>query len=130
MRRPPVRYRVDVTNRSLLRAGLRVGAVTAGTALSVVLASPAFGATPDDGAHPGSGMSAGATLLMFVGIPVALFLIIALLVSAPSLARGPRYRPGLGWWAAPVWFGGPDGDAQAAAQAAEPTQGGGTGARW
>jgi hypothetical protein len=121
---------VDVTNRSTLRAGLRAGVVTVGVALSFVLASPALAGTADDGSEPGGGMSAGATLLVFVGTPIALFLIIALLAAAPSLARGPRYRPGLGWWAAPVWFGGPEGDADAAVQAAQPTEGGGTSARW
>ena len=121
----------DVTRRNTVRAGLRAGIVTAGTALSLALASPAFAVNPDDGDDPGQALSTGASLLLFVGVPVALFLVIALLVAAPSLARGPRYRPGLGWWAAPVWYGGPEGDAQTAIAAAEPaTEGGGTSARW
>ena len=70
------------------------------------------------------------TLAIFVGIPALLFVIIVLLVSAPSMARGPRYRPGLGWWAAPVWFNGPE-DADAAVRGATPTTGGGgASARW
>lgn len=48
------------------------------------------------------------TLGIFAGIPVALFLIITLLVVAPSWARDARYRPGLPWTADPVWFEGPD----------------------
>ena len=53
-------------------------------------------------------MSAVATILVYVGIPLAAFCIIALLVMAPAIARGNRYRPHqLSWWAAPVWFGGP-----------------------
>jgi hypothetical protein len=84
----------------------------------------------DDGEVPSEGISNLATLLIFVGVPALLFLVIALLVSAPSMARGPRYRPGLGWWAAPVWFNGPD-DADAAVRRATPTtDGGGTSARW
>jgi hypothetical protein len=50
---------------------------------------------------------AGHTLLVFVGIPVLVFAVVALLVFAPSIATGPRYRPGLSWWAPPVWIGGP-----------------------
>ena len=84
----------------------------------------------DDGELPGKGLSAIETLLIFVGAPAFLFLVIALLVMAPSMARGPRYRPGLGWWAAPVWFNGPD-DADTAVRRATPTtDGGGTSARW
>ena len=76
------------------------------------------------------GLTALQTLLIYVGAPALLFLVIALLVMAPSMARGPRYRPGLGWWAAPVWFNGPD-DADAAVRHATPTtDGGGTSARW
>jgi hypothetical protein len=84
----------------------------------------------DDGEIPAEGISNIATLLIYVGAPLLLFLVIALLVMAPSMARGPRYRPGLGWWAAPIWFNGPD-DADAAVRTAVPTtDGGGTSARW
>jgi heme A synthase len=105
--------------------------VTAGTSLSLALASPALAAARDDGEQPGKPISTGTVLLLFVGAPLGLFLVITLLVVAPSLARGPRYRPGVGWWAAPVWFGGPGGDAQAAVESTERTRnGGGTSARW
>ena len=89
------------------------------------------GARPyDDGEVPTEGISDLAALLIYVGIPALLFLVIALLVMAPSMARGPRYRPGLGWWAAPVWFNGPD-EADAAVRRATPTtEGGGASARW
>ncbi len=53
-------------------------------------------------------MSAVATILVYIGIPLGIFVVIALLVMAPGIARGNRYRPHqLSWWAAPVWFGGP-----------------------
>ncbi len=105
--------------------------VLAGAALSTAAASPAFALVRDDGDDPGRAMPVGEALLVFVGVPVALFLIISLLVMAPSLARGPRYRPDLGWWAAPVWFGGPPGDVAAAIAKAEPVEGrGGASARW
>ena len=50
----------------------------------------------------------GHTLLVFVGIPVLVVAVLALLVFASSIASGPRYRPGLSWWAPPVWIGGPE----------------------
>lgn len=52
-------------------------------------------------------MSTLEALLIFVGIPLGLSVVIALLVMAPSVAKGPRYRPGLAWWAEPEWFGAP-----------------------
>jgi len=51
----------------------------------------------------------GQTLLIFVGIPALIVATVSLLVFAPSIAKGPRYRPGLSWWAPPVWIGGPAG---------------------
>jgi hypothetical protein len=97
--------------------------------LLLATAGPAL-AAPDEGSEPGSGLSVIETLLWFVVLPAGIFVAIALLVSAPSMARGPRYRPGLGWWAAPVWFNGPD-DADAAVRNAAPTAGGGgASARW
>ncbi len=47
------------------------------------------------------------TLGLYVGIPLLVVLVVALLTFAPSGARSPRYRPGLTWWAEPVWIGGP-----------------------
>lgn len=49
----------------------------------------------------------GQSLLVFAGIPVLFAAVAALLVYAPSIAKGPRYRPGLSWWAPPVWINGP-----------------------
>jgi hypothetical protein len=49
----------------------------------------------------------GHSLLVFVGIPVLVIAVLALLVFASSIANGPRYRPGLSWWAPPVWINGP-----------------------
>ncbi len=116
-----------VTTRNALRAAV----VLAGAALSAAMTSPAFALVRDDGDDPGRPMPVGEALLIFVGVPVALFLIISLLVTVPSLVRGPRYRPDLGWWAPPVWFGGPSGDVAATIAKAEPVEGrGGASARW
>lgn len=98
----------------------------------LLLAAPASAQVLDDGEQPGPGLSAITTILVFIGIPVALFVLIAVLALAPSMARGPRYRPGLGWWAAPIWFNGPeDADRAVRTAAAHPTtDGGGASARW
>ena len=54
-------------------------------------------------------MSTLETLLLFGGVPLLAIAVITLLVLVPSLVRGPRYQPGLSWWAEPEWFGGPEG---------------------
>jgi hypothetical protein len=120
-----------VIARTAARGAARTGTVTVTAALTLLLtSSPALATKPDGGSEPGPGLSVIETLFWFVVVPGALFVAIALLVSAPSMARGPRYRPGLGWWAAPVWFNGPD-NADAAVRAATPTSGGGgASARW
>lgn len=48
------------------------------------------------------------TLLVFVGIPLLITVVIAVLVMAPSLVRGPRYSPGQPWDAGSEWFGAPE----------------------
>jgi hypothetical protein len=124
-----------VTARLLRPASVAAAAtVVLLTLTTTLIGVPAYAATyaanTDDGQQTGDGLSVVQTLLIFVGIPAALFVVIALLVSAPSMARGPRYRPGLGWWAAPVWFNGPD-DADTAVRGATATAGGGgASARW
>jgi hypothetical protein len=44
------------------------------------------------------------TVLVFAGIPVAVFVVIAGLVYAGSARRGKRYRPGRPYRFTPVWF--------------------------
>ena len=99
------------------------------TGVLLATSGPAL-AVPDDGTDSGPGLSVLETLLWFVVLPAGIFLAIAVLVSAPSMARGPRYRPGLGWWAAPVWFTGPDDADSAVRKAAATAGGGGASARW
>jgi hypothetical protein len=50
-------------------------------------------------------MSTLQALLVFAGIPLLAIVVISLLVMAPSLAKGPRYRPGQQWDAPPEQFG-------------------------
>jgi hypothetical protein len=108
-----------------------VGWTAAVTALVLLSETPASAGTSlDDGDVSTKGLTVLQTLLIYVGIPAALFLVITLLVLAPGMARGPRYRPGLGWWAAPVWFNGPA-EADTAVRTAVPTtEAGGSSARW
>lgn len=118
-----------MTAASLVR---RAGAAALGSAALVLLpaATALASSGRDDGSEPGDGLSVIETLLWFVVLPSALFVVIAVLVSAPSMARGPRYRPGLGWWAAPVWFNGPEDPDTAVRKAAATVGGGGASARW
>lgn len=44
------------------------------------------------------------TVLIFVGIPLAVYLLVVGLVYAPGVRRGGRYRPGRRYSFAPVWF--------------------------
>ncbi|WP_052851000.1 hypothetical protein [Streptomyces avicenniae] len=70
------------------RNARRVAAVTAGTALFMLLSSPsALALYPDDGDDPGSGLSVIQTLSMFVVAPIVLFVVIAGLVVVAERKR-------------------------------------------
>lgn len=135
-------------NRRAARAAV-VGAVLLS---SLCATSPAMALNRDDGDDPGPGMSKLEILGIFVGIPVATTALIWLLVSIPSMVRGPRYRPGKEWQANSEWYGGPgdeveggkgapalesgrtggDHDTALTGKLVEPGEGdgGGTSARW
>jgi hypothetical protein len=87
--------------------------LTVMSAVSIVLltAGPALAANnplgPREGADPGPGLSAAATIGLFLVVPLAIIAAISALVLLPGLVRGTRYRPTKGWDAAPVWFAGP-----------------------
>lgn len=71
-------------NENVRRAGtaVRAGAVTALTALMLLVASPSASALyRDDGDDPGPGLSVVETLGLYVVLPVVLFLVIAGLVA-------------------------------------------------
>ncbi|MFE2508915.1 hypothetical protein [Streptomyces naganishii] len=70
---------------------LRAGTLAAGTTLMMLLmSSPALALTRDDGDDPGPGLSVIQTLGIFVGIPLALFLIITGLVVALDKSRAKQ----------------------------------------
>ena len=81
----------------------------------MLAASPAMALTRDDGDDPGESISRMKILAIFVGIPVASMALIWLLVSIPSMIRGPRYRPGKEWQANSEWYGAPDSGSEPAA---------------
>ncbi|MDX2853224.1 MULTISPECIES: hypothetical protein [Streptomycetaceae] len=74
---------MDKLNKNALRAG----AVTAGTALMLLMSSPAFANTRDDGDDPGPGLSVIETLGLYLVLPIVLFLVIAGLVVATDKSR-------------------------------------------
>ena len=62
--------------------------VLAATVLSAWSAIPAHAITQrDDGDEPGALMSAGDAALIFLGIPVAVFIVLVVLIWAPSRGR-------------------------------------------
>lgn len=105
------------------------------SALSTVLltAGPALARSdpngPGEGADPGTGLSAAATIGLYLLVPLAIMAAIAATVWLPGLVRGTRYRPAMGWNVAPVWFAGPPDPAAAveAAQLADSERGGSSG---
>jgi hypothetical protein len=85
------------------------------------------GIKPDDGQVHGSSLGTGGTLLLFVVIPIAAFLIIAGLSVLPSALSRPRYRPGKPWDHDAAWIGDPMDHAPADVEA---TARGGASAEW
>jgi hypothetical protein len=66
---------------------VRAGAVTVGTTLMLLMSSPAFALTRDDGDDPGPGLSVVETLGLYVLAPLALFAVIAGLVVASEARK-------------------------------------------
>lgn len=62
--------------------------VAATTLITVLVASPALAITKrDDGDEPGALMSAGDAALIFLGIPVSVFVVLLVLIWAPSRGK-------------------------------------------
>ena len=49
-------------------------------------------------------MSIVETVLVFVGVPVLVYALVALLLVGPGRGHRPRYRPGEAWDYEPVWY--------------------------
>jgi hypothetical protein len=112
-----------------LRSVVTAGALSAWA--FVAAAAPALAAGSGDDGEVADSISVGRALLIYVGIPLGIVAVIWVLASLPSMVKAPRYRPGLSWWAAPVWFSGPeDPGAEASATEGSSEGSGGTSARW
>ncbi|HET7328253.1 MAG TPA: hypothetical protein VFJ14_13325 [Nocardioidaceae bacterium] len=124
-----------MTTTDALRRAARVSVVAAPAAV-LLAASPAFADTPASWQDPAP-MSPLTALLVFVGIPLALFVTIALLTLAPSLIRGDRQQRGVTSWTEPDWFGNevsrtqhPRGEQPRGELEGGTAQSGGASARW
>ncbi len=119
--------------RSLRRVRTAAPIAVRGTLLAVaaviVTAAPARALERDAGDAPGAGLTVLETLLLYLVVPCALFLVIAALVVGASAARSSRARASADT-AQPVWFGGPE-EAERALESASPTRSaGGASGRW
>ena len=83
----------------------RAAVLTFAIATSVLVAAPARAEVPNGWSDP-EPVDRLHTLLIFVGIPLLLFVLITIAVYLPAIVRGERVAPG-----APAhesqWFGGP-----------------------
>ncbi|MFD8600122.1 photosystem II reaction center protein PsbW [Kitasatospora sp. NPDC059646] len=66
------------------RNAMRAGAVTAAATLMMLMSSPAMAFVRDDGDDPGTGLSVGQTLGLYVALPIVSFLVIAGLCMIPG----------------------------------------------
>lgn len=115
----------------------RAGWALALTPAALLLASggPALASAPEQWG-PEPSVPPLDALLVYLLIPVGLFVLITLLVYIPSMARGAKHQPGQAWRNEPEWFGGPRAGVEAAdqnqpaAEQAEAEGRGGASARW
>lgn len=118
-------YPVCVMTHRVARATGRACAFGAATALVVglpLLAGPALADTPADWPTPPavSGLDWLTVLLL---IPAGAAIVIALLVTLPSLVKGDRHDPSKAWAGTQEWFGGPAKGAHAARDGGDDTGG-------
>jgi MFS family permease len=115
------------------RRPLRAAAVTLGLVLGS-LAAPALAAPPDTDPWQGDGEGSRSLLddlLFLVGVPVLVFLVVALLVYLPSMMRRQSTEPALAFRERTEWFGGPRKGVDATDQSTEHAEEkGGASARW
>jgi hypothetical protein len=128
--------------RPVRRARRALGLLLAVPGLLVLLAAPALAAAtqsqPDSGAgdigdvHSPAAQSPLQLIALYVGIPLAGF-VIAYLLSLRSGRKSDRYRPGQPWTHEPAWFGSTEQESEAVQEqrrrAALPGTGGASG-RW
>jgi hypothetical protein len=95
----------------------------AGLVTVLLTAAPALAENnpigPAEGSDPAGEISLGKNLLVYFGVPLLGFLLVASVAWLPGAVRANRYRPAKGWSASPVWFAGPADPGTAVAAAAE-----------
>jgi hypothetical protein len=79
-------------DKKLSKKAVRAGVVTAGTTLMLLMSTPAFALSRDDGDDPGSGLSVVETLSLFVLAPLVLFAIIAGVVMVTDKSHKQQQR--------------------------------------
>lgn len=116
---------ISSTRRLARRAGL-VG----GGAVGLVLTAPPVHADVPEGWSDPDPVNVLDALLLLAGVPILLFVLIALAVYVPALVRGEKVAPG----AAPIddeWFGGPrQGTAELAGRTSDERETGGASGSW
>lgn len=106
----------------------RAAAVLVAVAALVATAGPASAAIPEGWSDPDD-VSALYAILLLGGVPLLLFLLIALAVYVPAMVRGERVAPGA--TTENQWFGGPrKGTAELAGPDSDESQAGGASGRW
>ena len=107
----------------------RTSVVLLAGALVVAAGGPAGADVPEGWSNP-SAVDPVEAVLLFVGVPLLLFLGITALVVIPGVIKGERFTPG-GQATADQWFGGPrSGTAELPAPDNEESQAGGASGRW
>lgn len=107
----------------------RTSAVLLAGGLVVAAGGPAGADVPEFWADPYD-VDPWHTVLVFVGIPLLMFVTITLLVLLPGIVRGERFTPG-GQATADQWFGGPrSGTAELSAPDTDDSHAGGASGRW
>lgn len=116
----------------VVRRAARAASISAGLAVIgsvAVLASPASANVPEDWSNP-EPVDTVHALIVYLGAPLGLVLIIALLVYLPSLARGEKSGGG-STTTESEWFGGPRKTTdELAAPDTEASQAGGASGKW
>ncbi|WP_067434320.1 hypothetical protein [Nocardioides jensenii] len=120
------------TDSRAVRRAARFATVTAMFGIlagAAVLASPAQASVPDGWSNPADVDPLHAIALL-AGVPLLLFVVIALAVYLPSLARGEKFSGGAAG-PDPEWFGGPrKGNDELAAPDTAESQAGGASGQW
>ena len=108
VRQPARTSREETVSNRRLRACLTgVGAAALLTACGGSDSARTNSLGYEDGVAPAPSLTFLESLLLYMVAPAAILLLIAAVVWLPGMVRSSRYRPGRGWAAPPLWFGGP-----------------------